>query len=94
MNSQQIINLVVGIFFFLVICVVLVFVFSKTIRVAFNGPEDFFTNLKNMSQVKNSQTNAVDVEGAYQKGRVSHDYDDYDGGHNKRKRKKPKRRRH
>ena len=94
MNSQQIINLVVGIFFFLIICVVLVFVFSKTIRVAFNGPEDFFTNLKNMSHVTTSQSNMVDVTGAYQKGRVSHDSDDYSGGHNKRKRKNQKHRRH
>jgi len=95
MNSQQIINLIIGIFFIIIIIIIIVSIIyrSKIVTVANKLPGGFFANLKNMYQVKNSHKNAVDVVGAYNNNRVSHDYD-YEGGHNKPKRKNSKRRRH
>ena len=98
MNSQQIINLVVGIFFIIIIIIVIGFIIyrSKTFTVANKLPGGFFRNLQNMSDVKNNRKVTVDFDAAYEKGRPSHDddYDDYGGGRNKPKRKNPKRRRH
>jgi len=97
MNSQQIINLIIGIFFIIIIIIIIVSIIyrSKIVTVANKLPGGFFANLKNIYHVKKNQPKTVNVVAAYQENRLSHDYaNNYNGGHNKPKRKNSKRRRH
>ena len=86
MNSQQIINLVVGIFFLIIILVVALFVFNPTLRAAVRSPGELLNSLKNISTIQKGQQKSVSFD--------EYSLHNSEGGkREKPKRKNPKRRR-